>query len=648
MKRTVKIAHILCTVLVLSVLVFVSCGPGGLGGTTIPLSSPDSSTFEIEEDTFILTWDEVSEAAGYIVSIVSIDGVPEENSVGTPAFSLERLTLNPKKYQISVKAIAASNSAYFTDSGYSDSITVETADYIFDHSGKEPVNANIRQAVPNAIAITGLTAYGKTLPNIVIPEKIRDVVVKIIEATAFAGSGIVMESVVIPATITEIQSGAFAGRTEIKSITFAEPVDVTAAAPELDLPADVFQDCTEVETIIVPTGSSEDTSFMDKIKDSLPPSVVADNPELIQEEDDIVEVTGVSLTPTSKSLVVGETLQLTATVTPLASSTSDGATNKSVTWSSNNTRTATVDRNGLVQAIGAGTATITVTTVDGGFTARCNITVAQPVVPDPSDDVEYKVTITYDGFEDSKFVEVSENSDGNPVIALMKGFTLSAWYLDGEKQAGRIRFDGLFEGEYFIKIVAVDEAGVPWSNNLTVEVRTATEPGDDDSEYQVTITVEDFVDVVIADYSNRTIALYDGFTLLAWYLDGVKQDGNISFGGLSEGMYRIKVVAEDEDGVPWSNDFNVEISTDPQPGDDSEYQVTITVEDFVDSFFANYSNGTVTLLDGFTLLAWYLDGEKQDDGIYLGELPQGEYSVKVVAADENGVPYSNNLTITVQ
>ena len=82
-----------------------------------------------------------------------------------------------------------------------------------------------------------------------------------------------------------------------------------------------------------------------------------------------VSVTGVSVSPTSTSLVAGGTQQLTPTVTPA------NATNKSVTYSSNANSVATVSNTGLITAVAPGNATITVTTVDGGFTATCTVTV---------------------------------------------------------------------------------------------------------------------------------------------------------------------------------------------------------------------------------------------------------------------------------
>ena len=84
-------------------------------------------------------------------------------------------------------------------------------------------------------------------------------------------------------------------------------------------------------------------------------------------------VTGISLDKTSVTLNTTETYTFVATVDPV------DASNKSVTWSSSDAAIATVDDKGVLTGIKAGTATITVTTVDGDFTATCAVTVLQPV-----------------------------------------------------------------------------------------------------------------------------------------------------------------------------------------------------------------------------------------------------------------------------
>ena len=93
------------------------------------------------------------------------------------------------------------------------------------------------------------------------------------------------------------------------------------------------------------------------------------NPAYLLQE---IPATNVTLSPTSVTLSVNggkynNTTQLTATITPA------NATDV-ITWSSSNTGVARVDANGLVTAVGLGTATITVSD-EHGHSATCVVTV---------------------------------------------------------------------------------------------------------------------------------------------------------------------------------------------------------------------------------------------------------------------------------
>jgi uncharacterized protein (TIGR02145 family) len=82
-----------------------------------------------------------------------------------------------------------------------------------------------------------------------------------------------------------------------------------------------------------------------------------------------VAVTGVSLDRTTFLLDVGVPGTLTATISP------ETATNKEVAWSSSDDTIATIDADGVVTAVKAGSVRITATTADGGKTATCTVTV---------------------------------------------------------------------------------------------------------------------------------------------------------------------------------------------------------------------------------------------------------------------------------
>ena len=82
-------------------------------------------------------------------------------------------------------------------------------------------------------------------------------------------------------------------------------------------------------------------------------------------------VTGITLNNYSLDWAVGKTGYFKAAVTP------DDATNKRVTWKSSNTGVATVSSDGMLTAVGAGTATITCAAADGsGVTAKCTVKVS--------------------------------------------------------------------------------------------------------------------------------------------------------------------------------------------------------------------------------------------------------------------------------
>ncbi|WP_455624538.1 Ig-like domain-containing protein, partial [Parabacteroides sp.] len=118
---------------------------------------------------------------------------------------------------------------------------------------------------------------------------------------------------------------------------------------------------------------TSNTVTIDEVQGSL--AIIATMKESTPDTPDVpdVRVTGVKLDITSKSIAVGESFALKATVSP------SNATMKSVSWSSSDETIATVDADGIVTGLKVGSCKITVATDDGNKTATCEVSVSTTV-----------------------------------------------------------------------------------------------------------------------------------------------------------------------------------------------------------------------------------------------------------------------------
>ncbi len=124
------------------------------------------------------------------------------------------------------------------------------------------------------------------------------------------------------------------------------------------------------KTTITATSHDPDASYPEAtIEVTVEKNPGVDPPKLVQ---------SVSIREGNQELQVNERKQLTAVIVP------NNATNRNVTWSSNRLQVATVSSTGLLKAVGAGEATITVTTEEGRKTAEITVKVKAPVPPPPA------------------------------------------------------------------------------------------------------------------------------------------------------------------------------------------------------------------------------------------------------------------------
>ena len=137
--------------------------------------------------------------------------------------------------------------------------------------------------------------------------------------------------------------------------------------------------------------------------------------KIIEKENSTISVSSVKLNKTSTTIVKGRTERLTATILP------SNATNKNVTWSSNNTKVATVDTNGNVKAISTGTAKITAKS-NNGKTSTCTVKVTNPY---KIRTVKFTVNLPK-SFKQKHYVEILDGN--NNVIYTCKAKTGSSSY----------------------------------------------------------------------------------------------------------------------------------------------------------------------------------------------------------------------------
>ena len=122
-------------------------------------------------------------------------------------------------------------------------------------------------------------------------------------------------------------------------------------------------------------------------------------------EKKVIAVSGIALDQTAATLTEGETLTLTATVSP------DDATDKTVTWETSDAAIATVV-DGVVTAVAPGTATITAKA--GDKEATCVVTVKAEKIVDL--DVTHKVSRDWEGRSGNVTIDgiaMSERYEGN-------------------------------------------------------------------------------------------------------------------------------------------------------------------------------------------------------------------------------------------
>ncbi len=165
------------------------------------------------------------------------------------------------------------------------------------------------------------------------------------------------------------------------------------------------------------------------------------------------EVTAVKLTKTKVSLATGKQIVLVAKFTPA------DATNKTLTWKTSNSSVASVSASGKVRGVSAGTAVITCKTADGGYTAKCTVSVFRPstgvtlnyasVRLDAGKEKTLKATVTP---QNATYKTVKWNSSDPTVVSVDKNGKLTA-LKSGTSRISAVSKDGYSSGYCSVTVV---------------------------------------------------------------------------------------------------------------------------------------------------------------------------------------------------
>ena len=240
-----------------------------------------------------------------------------------------------------------------------------------------------------------------------------------------------------------------------------------------------------------------------------------------------VPVSSISLNKSYLTLDISETYLLTATITP------SNATNKTVTWMSNNPDIATVSSNGLVTPVAPGNTTIIAKTTDGtNLTASCQVTVVKRVTAISLNKNSLTLTLP----ETAQLIATITPSDAtNPVL----NWTSSKPSVATVDNNGNVTSVGV--GTATIKATTTDGSNLSTSCQITVNKQNVTSITLNESNLVLHSgeTYQLIADVQPENASNKTLTWTSGNTSVATV------DNNGLVTAVAEGTTYIKAATTD-------------------------------------------------------------------------------------------------------
>lgn len=243
-------------------------------------------------------------------------------------------------------------------------------------------------------------------------------------------------------------------------------------------------------------------------------------------DPDPIRVTGITVNPTSLSLIEGETSNLVATVSP------KDADNQTVIWSCNDGSIASVN-NGKVTALKAGSTTITAKSDDGGYTASCSVTVSPKTIEVTSISLSKTELTLTEGDSDTITATVKPDDATDKTVTWSSSDTAVAT-VDGGK------ITAIKEGTSTITAKAGDKSA---SCKVTVEKRVVAVESVELDKDEIELVEGDSMTLVATvkpdDATDKTVAWSSSDKTVAT----VDKTGKVS--AIKEGNAIITVTTED-------------------------------------------------------------------------------------------------------
>ena len=216
-------------------------------------------------------------------------------------------------------------------------------------------------------------------------------------------------------------------------------------------------------------------------------------------------VTGVTLDKTDVTLEKDATLQLQATITPA------DATNQHVTWASSEESVARVSSSGLVTAIAAGSADITVTTEDGSKTASCKIIVQEQTISVTSVTLD-KTTATLD---------INETMQLSATISPSNATNKNVTWASSNTSVATVSSTGWVTAKTAgLADITVTTKDGSKTATCSVTVKGISIVFEGPADENIDLTTDDSTELSKSDYDSITITVSGAWDSYEWYVDG--------------------------------------------------------------------------------------------------------------------------------